>query len=927
MSFGSVIYELLIQPLQIIFEVIFGIAYDITDNYGLTIIVLSLAMNFLVLPLYKRADAMQEEERDTQAKLAKGVAHIKKTFKGDERMMMLQTYYRQNNYKPTYVLKGAASLLLQIPFFIAAYKFLSELQALQGVDFGLIKDLSKPDGLLTVFGFTVNILPVLMTVINLISSAIYSKNYPLKTKVQLYLTALFFLVFLYKSPSGLVFYWTLNNSFSLLKTIVFKTKDKKHTASILLSLGGVAVGILCILNSKKIDESNLPLIFIAAILLQFPLLFFILNKKTQAVGKEKSRQKQFKSNRKLFIVTCLFMTVLTGVVIPSNVIKASPQEFVSSIYYQNPNWYTVSALCLATGAFMIWLQVFYAFSSSKVKVIFEKFMVVLCPCALVNYMGFSKILGIINSNLSYNTGLIYSTNQNIINLILVVGTICIMLCLAKRFGKQITSLMLVCIVAFSGLGIYNTVNINSSVKSIKNNDTNESAFHISLSKTKNNVVVIMLDRAMGLYVPYIFNEKPELKEQFNGFKYYSNVISYGRSTIFGSPALFGGYEYTPTEINTRNTELLSQKQTEALKVMPVLFDKNGFDVTVCNPTFANYQYKYDTSIYNDYKNIKAYSVESFCADETSEKEYINSLRPKFFVHSLMLSVPTSLQGLLYDNGAYYKQYGIQKAEDSHNAVGTNNRFNDQFSILQGLSSVTQISDNDKGCFLMMTNDTTHEPIMLQEPDYTPSEIVDNTEYDKNNSQRFSYNGITVNMNSSRNYSLYQTNMAAMIQLGNWFDYLKKQGVYDNTKIILVSDHGYALKMGGTCKELIMDEHIGNAYGDASSYFPLLMVKDYNSNGFTVSDDFMSNADVPTIAFNGLIDNPVNPFTNNPINDKEKTAHNQYILASMNLEPGNNIKNTTFTPGYWYTVHDSIWDKSNWKRVANNKILTNKDVKQ
>ena len=39
-------------------------------------------------------------------RLHKGVAHIKKTFRGDERMMMLQTYYRQNNYKPTYVLKG-----------------------------------------------------------------------------------------------------------------------------------------------------------------------------------------------------------------------------------------------------------------------------------------------------------------------------------------------------------------------------------------------------------------------------------------------------------------------------------------------------------------------------------------------------------------------------------------------------------------------------------------------------------------------------------------------------------------------------------------------------------------------------------------------------------------------------------------------------
>ena len=33
--------------------------------------------------------------------------------------------------------------------------------------------------------------------------------------MQLYTMALFFLVFLYTSPAGLVFYWTLNNLFSL----------------------------------------------------------------------------------------------------------------------------------------------------------------------------------------------------------------------------------------------------------------------------------------------------------------------------------------------------------------------------------------------------------------------------------------------------------------------------------------------------------------------------------------------------------------------------------------------------------------------------------------------------------------------------------------------------------------------------------------
>ncbi|MDO4420371.1 MAG: YidC/Oxa1 family membrane protein insertase, partial [Ruminococcus sp.] len=165
-------------------------------------------MNILVLPLYKRADAMQEEARDIENKLHKGVAHIKQVFSGDEKMMILQTYYRQNNYRPTDALKGSVSLLLEIPFFMAAYQFLSNLEILKGASLGPIKDLGAPDGLLVIGGLAINILPILMTLINVISSAIYLKGFPLKTKIQLYGMALFFLVFLYTSPSGLVFYWT-----------------------------------------------------------------------------------------------------------------------------------------------------------------------------------------------------------------------------------------------------------------------------------------------------------------------------------------------------------------------------------------------------------------------------------------------------------------------------------------------------------------------------------------------------------------------------------------------------------------------------------------------------------------------------------------------------------------------------------------------
>ena len=112
MSFTDVLYTVLIYPLQLLFETLYMLAQSIIGDPGISIIALSLMMNFLVLPLYMRADAMQEHERDMEMKLRDGVAHIKKTFKGDERSMMLQTYYRQNNYKPTDVFKGSISLFL-----------------------------------------------------------------------------------------------------------------------------------------------------------------------------------------------------------------------------------------------------------------------------------------------------------------------------------------------------------------------------------------------------------------------------------------------------------------------------------------------------------------------------------------------------------------------------------------------------------------------------------------------------------------------------------------------------------------------------------------------------------------------------------------------------------------------------------------------
>jgi membrane-anchored protein YejM (alkaline phosphatase superfamily) len=158
-------------------------------------------------------------------------------------------------------------------------------------------------------------------------------------------------------------------------------------------------------------------------------------------------------------------------------------------------------------------------------------------------------------------------------------------------------------------------------------------------------------------------------------------------------------------------------------------------------------------------------------------------------------------------------------------------------------------------------------------------------------------------------------MATFIQIGNWLDFLRENEVYDNTKIIIVADHGLALFQS---EELnFVDPNFSDT--NAQEFFPLLMVKDFNSEGFTTCDDFMTHADVPTLATQGTIDNPINPFTGKPINSDEKYAHDQFIIVSNDWVVTENNGNT-FLPARWISVKNNLWNKNNWKFYNENAVL-------
>ena len=908
-----------IGPLKLIFECIFRVALELVENPGIAIIVLSLAMNILVLPLYMRADAMQEEARDVENKLKKGVDHIKKSFSGDERMMILQTYYRQNNYKPTHALRGSVSLLLEIPFFMAAYQFLSNLEVLSRASFGPIKSLGSPDALITIGSVSINLLPILMTLVNVISSAIYLKGFPLKTKIQLYAMAGFFLVFLYTSPSGLVFYWTLNNVFSLVKTIFYKLKNPKKILCCLMAAAGVGSVLYDLFVVGTKNKRLFPVLLLLGAALVMPLVISFV--KMKFVRKERKVATTPEPDRKMFVMGCCFLTALVGLLIPSNLIAASPQEFVDITFFHHPLWYVVSALCMSAGFFLVWMGVFYWLASKKGKVIFQRIVWTLCGVFVINYMFFGTNLGLLTSTLQYGNGVFFSQKEYVINTLVVILSASALYFVGTKFSKAAKGVLLTAVIVFAVMSGMNMIKINKSVKSIDFDDVSRIP-HITLSRDGQNVVVIMLDRAGGEYLPYILNEKPELREVFDGFTYYKNTISFGGHTNIAVPALLGGYEYTPVEMNKRDDEALVEKHNEALKLMPVMFAESGYNVTVCDPPQANYSEIPDLSIYSGYDNISAYITKGKFGDDVQKAQAITYNNRNFFMFSLMKTMPLCVQPTMYNYGEYGRTYSAgevnyttQIIDNPSVAEGYRKTYMESYNVLTNMDEMTTLTEGEGDNFLFLSNEITHDYAILQAPDYKPADKVDNTAYDEAHKDRFVVDGKTLDVSTPDKMGSYHINVSALATLGEWLEYLKAEGVYDNTRIIIAADHGFAM---GHSDDLVLDDS-GETHKDMYFFYPLLLVKDFNATGFSVSEEFMTNADVPTLAVDGIIEDPRNPFTGKEINSSEKTAHDQYVSLSSKFRITENNGNT-FLPSKWASVTSDLFDTSDWETLEEEIVL-------
>ncbi|MDR2630507.1 MAG: YidC/Oxa1 family membrane protein insertase [Spirochaetaceae bacterium] len=883
------LYTIIIYPIVQIIEFVFVFTERIFKNTGLSIIGVSITVSLLCLPLYAVAEQWQQLERDIQKKFKPKINKIKALFKGDEQYMLLSTYYRQNNYHPVYALRSTFGLLIQIPFFIAAYSYLSHLEILNGTSFLFIRNLGAPDELVPL-GNGINLLPVIMTLINCLAGVIYTRGLPLKEKVQLFCMAAVFLILLYNSPSGLVLYWTMNNIFSLIKNSYYRITSKYKFKIMMLLF--TTVCILVSIYMIKIYKGNLNLRLLLTVL--FIIIGFVpwivpLIKKVVACLPviEYTEKDSFFD----FIISFTALWILVGFLIPSLLIVSSPLEFSYIDNYTTPVFLIFNTAKQSFGFFIFWGLCLYFLFSRKIKNIFAVMAPIILISALCNVFLFAGNYGIISVNLVYNSSIGHTRQDilyNFIILVLIVIFVLIFNFLKKR--KFITIAALLCLFSVAGLSFYNIFLIQKEYlvsREYRNNNTAESTEVtpiFTLSKTGKNTIIIMLDRAVSVFFPYILDESPELHSVYEGFVFYPNTVSFNGYTSLGAPPLFGGYDYTPQEINRRNDTTLVVKHNESLLMLPRIFSEAGYSVTITDPPYPNYSIKEDLRIYDPYPKIKALITDSVYTRLWIKEHDINLpltsdiLKRNLFWYSVFKIAPLAFRQGIYLQGDWCAPVSSQKTTLTLNG----------YSVLDYLPKLTEITDKETNTALIMVNNTTHETSFLQAPEYRPVLNVTN-----HGSSPF------------KNEMAYHINAAAFKRLAEWFDYLKEQNLYDNSRIILVSDHG---------PEPNFVTKIGLPF-NVDQFNPLLVVKDFNAKGNLRTDmTFMSNADVPCLALKDQIEEPINPFTGKKI-DMEAKKSPLYIAISGNIHLENS-KATTFLldPKKDYYVHDNIFDPANWEKV-------------
>jgi len=198
-----------VEPLTRIFSLILKMLYSVVGNYGVAIVILTIAVRVVTAPLTIKQMRSMERMRALSPKLKE----IQAEFADDRQKQSEKTMalYKSEGVNP---LGGCLPMLLQFPVFIGLfYALRSTIQLRQAPFFGWIDDLSVPESLfdIPVLGLPFRVLPLIMGASMVLQQRITpTQADPAQAKMMMTVMPIMMTVIFYQFPSGLV-YWMVSN--------------------------------------------------------------------------------------------------------------------------------------------------------------------------------------------------------------------------------------------------------------------------------------------------------------------------------------------------------------------------------------------------------------------------------------------------------------------------------------------------------------------------------------------------------------------------------------------------------------------------------------------------------------------------------------------------------------------------------------------
>lgn len=190
-----------------LFLIVNWINNNFAHNYGWSIVLITILINFALLPLkltsmksMKKMQALKPQIDAINAKYKNiGLRDPRKAEQNQEVM----DFYKKHGVNP---MGGCLPMLIQIPFFIAFYSVLAVAIEMRGASWLWVKDLSQPETL------PIHILPILMIVAQFVMQKMTPTpgQDPTQAKMMLFMPLVFGFMF-YNMSSGLVLYWLTSN--------------------------------------------------------------------------------------------------------------------------------------------------------------------------------------------------------------------------------------------------------------------------------------------------------------------------------------------------------------------------------------------------------------------------------------------------------------------------------------------------------------------------------------------------------------------------------------------------------------------------------------------------------------------------------------------------------------------------------------------